>query len=113
MEQDSRLIAPVATAFNSTLALHGSHLDYQSSILPGVSRTLALTIPVLPERISKVVANAYLLCRIADTIKDDAALTDRQKTRFHDRFPAVIEGREDAGAFARELAPLLSARAFG
>ena len=109
LEQENIQSALTATTSNSTVPLHAFDLDYQASILPGVSRTFALTIPVLPERLSKVVTNAYLLCRIADTIEDDAALTDRQKTRFHGRFLAVIEGREDAGAFARELAPLLSA----
>ena len=109
VEQDNRPIMPVTVTSSSTVAICGYDLAYQASILPGVSRTFALTIPVLPERLSKVVTNAYLLCRIADTIEDDAALTDRQKTRFHDRFLAVIEGREEAEAFARELAPLLSA----
>ena len=84
-------------------------LDFQSGILPGVSRTFALTIPVLPGQLADVVTNAYLLCRIADTIEDDTSLNDSQKTRFHNRFLSVIEGREDAEAFAAELAPLLSA----
>jgi len=47
------------------------NLRYQSDILERVSRTFALTIPQLPFDLSKVVANAYLLCRIADTIEDD------------------------------------------
>lgn len=84
--------------------------DYQASILPGVSRTFALTIPVLPERLATVVTNAYLLCRIADTIEDDAGLDELQKTQFHERFLSVIEGREDAETFAEDLSPLLSAR---
>ncbi len=83
--------------------------DYQAGILPGVSRTFALTIPVLPDKLADVVTNAYLLCRIADTIEDDTALTDQQKTQFHKRFLSVIQGRADADAFAAELAPLLSA----
>jgi len=41
---------------------------YQEAILPKVSRTFALTIPQLPPALRDVVANAYLLCRIADTI---------------------------------------------
>ena len=101
---------PLATGFSSTVPRHGCDLDYQASILPGVSRTFALTIPVLPERLATVVTNAYLLCRIADTIEDDADLNDRQKTQFHKRFLSVIEGREDAGTFAEDLSPLLSAR---
>ena len=100
---------PHTAISRTTAALQRFDFDYQTSILPGVSRTFALTIPVLPGRLAKVVTNAYLLCRIADTIEDDTALTDRQKTQFHNRFLAVIEGREDAGDFAQDLAPVLSA----
>jgi len=55
-----------------------------------------------------VVANAYLLCRLADTIEDDLALDNAAKTEFHDRFVAVIRGESGAEEFARDLAPLLS-----
>jgi farnesyl-diphosphate farnesyltransferase len=85
-------------------------LDYQVSILPGVSRTFALTIPVLPGDLADVVTNAYLLCRIADTIEDDVGLSDIQKTEFHARFVRVVEGTEPAEPFAAELEPLLSER---
>ena len=58
--------------------------------------------------------NAYLLCRIADTIEDDPGLSHEQKSQFHARFVAVVKGEQDAEAFARDLAPLLSdARAAG
>ena len=85
-----------------------AELEYQASILPGVSRTFALTIPVLPERLATVVTNAYLLCRLADTIEDDVGLDDIEKTRFHRRFVAVVEGTEPPEPFAAELLPLLS-----
>jgi farnesyl-diphosphate farnesyltransferase len=85
-----------------------SDLAYQARVLPGVSRTFALTIPVLPARLGPVVANAYLLCRLADTIEDDVGLTDDQKSEFHSRFVRIVRGEETAGPFARELAPLLS-----
>jgi farnesyl-diphosphate farnesyltransferase len=85
-------------------------LDYQARILPGVSRTFALTIPVLPGRLAVVVTNAYLLCRIADTIEDDTGLGNDRKSDFHRRFVNVVEGTADAGPFARDLAPLLSPR---
>jgi len=45
--------------------------DYQNGILPHVSRTFALTIPQLPPALRTPVTNAYLLCRIADTIEDE------------------------------------------
>ena len=85
-------------------------LAYQASILPGVSRTFALTIPVLPSPLSEVVTNAYLLCRLADTIEDDVGLDDIQKSEFHERFVAVVDGHGDADSFARDLLPLLSQR---
>ena len=85
-------------------------LVYQAAILPGVSRTFALTIPVLPPKLAEVVTNAYLLCRLADTIEDDVGLDDLQKSEFHARFVAVVEGREPPEPFAKALAPLLSSR---
>ncbi len=85
-------------------------LEYQNQILPGVSRTFALTIPVLPERLAPVVANAYLLCRLADTIEDDIGLDNDQKSQFHQRFVEIVRGEEDADSFSAELLPLLSPR---
>jgi farnesyl-diphosphate farnesyltransferase len=85
-------------------------LEYQAAILPGVSRTFALTIPALPARLGCVVTNAYLLCRLADTIEDDIGLTNADKSVFHGRFVNVVEGNESAEAFAAALEPLLSTR---
>ena len=87
-----------------------SDLAYQEGILPGVSRTFALTIPVLPAKLAGVVTNAYLLCRLADTIEDDVGLDNQQKSDFHRRFVAVVNGNEDAEPFAAALLPLLSSR---
>ena len=100
----------VNVELSRTFVAHPSDLEYQAKILPGVSRTFALTIPVLPERLAEVVTNAYLLCRIADTIEDDVGLDNEQKSRFHERFIAVVEGREPAAPFAAALVPLLSTR---
>ena len=83
---------------------------YQSAILPGVSRTFALTIPVLPQDLAVVMTNAYLLCRIADTIEDDIGLDNDQKSRFHRMFVAIVEGSDSAEDFAAQLFPLLSTR---
>ncbi len=82
---------------------------YQAEALQGVSRTFALTIPQLPTALREVVGNAYLLCRIADTIEDEPALSAEQKQAFSQRFVDVIAGREEAKNFARELSALLSA----
>ncbi|RYZ43596.1 MAG: squalene/phytoene synthase family protein [Myxococcaceae bacterium] len=40
--------------------------------LPRVSRTFALNIPLLPTPLDLAVTVAYLLCRIADTLEDEA-----------------------------------------
>ncbi len=81
--------------------------EYQLEILKEVSRTFALTIPQLPNALSVTVANAYLLCRIADTIEDDAKMSASQKREFTERFVAVVENETSADEFGRELAPLL------
>ena len=80
---------------------------YQERILPAVSRTFALTIPQLDPRLRTVIANAYLLCRIADTIEDEQSLAGDVKQQFHDRFTRVVGSTEDPASFARDLAPLL------
>ncbi len=85
-----------------------SDLAYQEHILQGVSRTFALTIPQLPTGLRDVVGNAYLLCRITDTIEDDPALSSEQKRAFAERFAEIVGGREEAEPFARELGALLS-----
>ncbi|HSO08045.1 MAG TPA: phytoene/squalene synthase family protein [Pelomicrobium sp.] len=68
---------------------------FQHRLLGQVSRTFALTIPQLPPRLRAVVGNAYLLCRIADTIEDDALLPAAAKRRLLDRFAALVAGAGD------------------
>lgn len=79
----------------------------QDDILPKVSRTFALTIPQLPEPLRIAVTNAYLLCRITDTIEDDPELDCATKQAFHDEFIAVVRGQAPATRFAERLCPLL------
>jgi farnesyl-diphosphate farnesyltransferase len=67
-------------------------LAYQKAILSSVSRTFALTIPLLPSAIEKVVGNTYLLCRIVDTIEDAADLLPETKQHLSLLFlDAVLE----------------------
>ncbi|MDT8438748.1 MAG: phytoene/squalene synthase family protein [Wenzhouxiangellaceae bacterium] len=82
-------------------------LSFQDSILQGVSRTFALTIPSLPEALRVPVTNAYLLCRIADTIEDDAEASPLRKQQWAAQFVEVLAGAADASAFGRSLAPKL------
>ncbi len=82
--------------------------DFQSLLLEGVSRTFALTIPQLPEKLYGAVANAYLLCRIVDTIEDEVSLSAGQKKYFCSEFIDIVKTGVNAEPFAVELAPLLS-----
>ncbi len=85
--------------------------DYQNTILQDVSRTFALTIPQLPEPLSHVVGNAYLLCRIADTIEDDKSMSADIKREFAEMFIRVVAGQSDVEMFSKSLFPLLSPEA--
>ncbi len=80
----------------------------QNKLLQGVSRTFALTIPVLPLGLREPVSNGYLLCRIIDTIEDDPALDLQQKREFSNQFTRVVIGEEPAQTFANKLANVLS-----
>jgi len=77
-------------------------------LLEGVSRTFALTIPQLPDGLRETVTNAYLLCRIADTIEDDPDLDAEAKDTFHAAFLNAAESGRGATAFARSLWPRLA-----
>jgi farnesyl-diphosphate farnesyltransferase len=85
--------------------------ELQTALLEDVSRTFALTIPQLPQPLRRVVSNAYLLCRIVDTIEDEASLESGDKRRFCTEFAAVVAGTRSAAAFADELAPRLASSA--
>ncbi len=97
--------ATLSVSAQDTLA---SALAYQENILASVSRTFALTIPQLPKDLYIAVANAYLLCRIADTIEDDAAWNTQQKIQYQQQFIEVIAGHSDARQFAHSVAPLVA-----
>lgn len=93
---------------NPSLLAQLSDAELQAVLLEGVSRTFALTIPQLPEKLYAAVANAYLLCRIVDTIEDEVSLTAEQKKDFCSRFIQIVKSGQGAQNFAEELGPLLS-----
>jgi farnesyl-diphosphate farnesyltransferase len=74
-------------------------LAYQKAILSSVSRTFALTIPLLPPIIEKVIGNTYLLCRIVDTIEDAAELTPEAKKNLSALFLDVVLERVPVKSF--------------
>jgi farnesyl-diphosphate farnesyltransferase len=87
----------------STNAFDGDVERVQQHHLEGVSRTFAFTIPQLPTGLRETVTNAYLLCRIADTIEDDPNLDAGTKDRYHQRFLDSVTSGRDASELARNL----------
>jgi phytoene/squalene synthetase len=61
-----------------------------SQMLPKVSRTFALSIGALPEALRDPVRLAYLLCRIVDTIEDDARVVGPARERLYDLFDHLL-----------------------
>ena len=82
--------------------------EYEQRMLRQVSRSFALTIPQLPPALRRAVTNAYLVCRIVDTIEDEGSLSLDQKRFFFQEFIKVINGQASAKQFADALYPLLS-----
>lgn len=85
-----------------------SNLAYQRNVLPDVSRTFALTIPELPADLELAVGNAYLLCRIADTIEDDPDLDDDLRQSLHRSLTELMT--EDASSDAAACLVAASSR---
>ena len=88
----------------------------QARLLERVSRTFALTIPRLPDALVDTVGNAYLLCRIIDTVEDELPVDEDVKDRLYASFVASLDDDALAGpapgaAFAAELRELLPADA--
>jgi farnesyl-diphosphate farnesyltransferase len=84
--------------------------EFQHAMLQGVSRTFALTIPQLPMSLCRVVSNAYLLCRIVDTIEDEPGLSGAEKKYFCREFLRTLEDIPTAASFARQLGASLSSK---
>ena len=59
---------------SNLISFHDQHIHLEK-----VSRTFALTIPILPDNLCDWVSNAYLLCRIADTVEDDPKASSDKK----------------------------------
>ena len=72
---------------------------FAAFLLEKTSRTFALNIRVLPTGLRRQVLLAYLFCRMADTLEDDADLGEAEKARllgeFRGLFPPgpTLEGR--------------------
>ena len=76
------------------------------AILPSVSRTFALGIRVLPGALGHAVLDAYLLCRIADTVEDAPGFDPQVKAALFDDFLAAFDSDEALQRFLAGIAPL-------
>jgi len=56
------------------------------AMLPEVSRTFALNIPLLPAPLDLAVTVAYLLCRVADTLEDESVASARERRPLMEEF---------------------------
>lgn len=72
---------------------------FGKEILPGVSRTFAISIRFLPGTLGRAVQASYLLCRIADTIEDDGTTPPAERARLLEEFLAALEDPARAAAF--------------
>lgn len=78
--------------------------EFCREILPGVSRTFAVGIRLLPGQLGAAVRCAYLLCRIADTIEDEPALAAPAKADLLAAFDAALDDAVAADSFPTRAA---------
>ena len=75
-------------------------------LLPRVSRTFALGIKLLPPQLEPPVRIGYLLCRIADTVEDDLAVSAERKAQLLDEFLECFDDARLADEFGTCIAEL-------
>ena len=80
--------------------------EFSREILPAVSRTFALSIRLLPGGLGDAVRNAYLICRIADTVEDEPGIAAEQKAELFDTLLRCFDGPEHAADFSARAATL-------
>lgn len=83
--------AHAGTPLTETLQDASDARQLQHELLIDVSRTFALTIPRLPAALADVVGNAYLLCRIVDTIEDELHADSRVRHSLYQRFKQCLD----------------------
>lgn len=74
--------------------LHLNDFDFCEEYLSRVSRTFAVNIQILDGNVYKAVLLAYLLCRIADTMEDDATFLSEYKQKKLNDFASLFDCKE-------------------
>ena len=80
----------------------------QSTLLREVSRTFALTIPLLNAPLIPVITDAYLFLRILDTIEDEEALEFEDQKKFIKIWIESLHNPETLPEFIQQIVPLLT-----
>jgi farnesyl-diphosphate farnesyltransferase len=73
---------------------------YCQQALVDVSRTFSKPIELLPEPLRVALTTGYLLCRIVDTVEDDAHLEANERDQLFSRFIAVLDGSASPESFS-------------
>ncbi len=76
--------------------------DFCRAVLPRVSRTFAVSIEALPPGLREAVRTAYLLCRIVDTVEDQAGLDAGDRAALYDAFDRALACVDSPGGEASE-----------
>jgi hydroxymethylglutaryl-CoA reductase len=103
-------LRPIATLLESKEAVLAElapseecDLAFCHEMLPEVSRTFALSIHALPDSLRNAVAIAYLLCRIVDTIEDEAGIDPEVRVRLFDAFDRILTDDRSDPAVLEQL----------
>lgn len=80
-----------ATGVTAVVQPQEADRAYCYEILPRVSRTFALCIPLLPEALGHTTLVAYLICRVADTIEDAVSIAPATKTALLDAWARSLD----------------------
>ncbi len=96
--------APVAPAEGDVEAARA----YCRAVLPRVSRTFALNIGLLRGTLGEAVLQAYLFCRIADTVEDSPHLDPARRAELLAGYRELFPLREGWGAAAKSWAAALA-----
>lgn len=70
---------------------HAADRAFCHAMLPKVSRTFALCIRLLPDRLEYPVLVAYLLCRITDTIEDTTGLEIARRSELFEHLRRCLD----------------------
>jgi farnesyl-diphosphate farnesyltransferase len=79
----------------SQVSIQNERWDFCAGILPAVSRSFALIIPQCPEPIDRALCAGYLICRLADTVEDEPALSDAQRAALYDALLTAVDAPDE------------------